>query len=125
MSSEESEAEDKETWEKEKVKRKGLASIAKVGSKETGKQEEERKMKEKRDAEYKKRLEEDLRKFGLDDRQIAIVFEKEKEAGEANPNRPTYTRMSRKYLSIETLREQSIDYILDKVKQSSSEITVC
>lgn len=80
--------------------------------KEAEKKEKERKEKEEREAEYKHRLEDDLRKSGMDDRQIAIVLKKEKD-GERDPNRPTYTRMARRYLSIETLRELRIDYTLD------------
>lgn len=74
--------------------------------------------KKEREVEDKKRLEEDLRKSGLDDSQIAILLEKDKN-GAANLKRPTITRMARRYLSIETLRELQIDYTLDTVRCSS------
>lgn len=72
----------------------------------------EKKEKEENEKEYKKRLEEDLRKSGMDERQIAAVLNKDKAV---DPNRPTYTRMSRKYLSIETLNRYRIDYEFDTV----------
>lgn len=85
------------------------------------KEAKEKKEKEEREAEYKKRLEDDLRISGMDDRQIAIVLKKEK-ADSLDPNRPTYTRMARRYLSIETLRELHIDFTFDTVRSS---LTIC
>jgi hypothetical protein len=38
------------------------------------------------------------------------------EVDEKLMNRPTYTRMARRHLSIETLRELRIDYTLDTVR---------
>ena len=46
----------------------------------------------------------------MDDRQIAVVAKKEKAI---DPSRPTFTRMSRKFLSIETLNAFKIDYEFD------------
>jgi len=66
---------------------------------------------------YQKRLEDDLRKSGMDERQIAIVLKKDKGV---DPNRPTYTRMSRRHLSIETLNRFRIDYEFDQVSLPSS-----
>ena len=110
---EEKRAEDEKREKKEAEER----AILEYKAKEAEKAAKEKKEKEEREAEYKKRLEEDLRKSGMDDRQIAIVLKKEK-ADAADPNRPTYTRMARKYLSIETLRELRIDYTLDTVRCS-------
>jgi hypothetical protein len=73
----------------------------------------ERREKEERDKEYQHRLEDDLRKSGMDSRQIAVVLKKDKGV---NLSRPTYTRMSRKYLSIETLNRCKIDYEWDQVR---------
>jgi len=47
---------------------------------------------------------------GMDERQIAVVMKKEQAV---DPNRPTYTRMSRRHLSIETLNKYRIDYEFD------------
>jgi len=105
---EEKKAEEEKKEKKEAEER----AIKEYKAKEAEKAAKEKKEKEEREAEYKKRLEEDLRKSGMDDRQIAIVLKKEKD-GSADPNRPTYTRMARRYLSIETLRELRIDYTLD------------
>jgi hypothetical protein len=73
----------------------------------------ERREKEERDKEYQHRLEDDLRKSGMDSRQIAVVLKKDKGV---DPSRPTYTRMSRKYVSIETLNRYRIDYEWDQVR---------
>jgi hypothetical protein len=66
-----------------------------------------------RDMEYKKRLEEDLRKSGMDERQISVVLKK---GVKIDPNKPTYTRMSRKHLSLETLKTFKINYEFDQVR---------
>jgi hypothetical protein len=101
--------------EKKKKKEDEERAIREYKAKEAEKKEKERKEKEEREAEYKKRLEEDLRKSGIEDRQIAQILKKEKD-DQANPNRPTYTRMARRYLSIETLNAFRIDYTLDTVR---------
>jgi len=46
----------------------------------------------------------------MDERQIAVVLKKDQAV---DPNRPTYTRMSRRHLSIETLNRYRIDYEFD------------
>jgi hypothetical protein len=69
--------------------------------------------KEERDKGYQHRLEDDLRKSGMDRRQIAVVLKKDKGV---DLSRPTYTRMSRKYVSIETLNTYRIDYERDQVR---------
>jgi hypothetical protein len=52
----------------------------------------------------------------MDEKQIAAVLKKEKFVEPAPaPARETYTRMSRKYLSIETLNRYRIDYEFDMV----------
>lgn len=63
---------------------------------------------------YRERLENDLIKSGLTDQQIAAVLKKEKLEGEKGP-RPTYTRMTRRHLSFETLNTFGIDYAVDQV----------
>ncbi|KAH7136653.1 hypothetical protein EDB81DRAFT_844616 [Dactylonectria macrodidyma] len=90
----------------------------------------EKEEKEAADKEYQRRLEEDLRRSGLDDRAIAAILKKEKikkETSAPEPARvvpvaqvppapvarPTYTRMSRKHLSIETLRSYQVDFDFD------------
>jgi len=67
---------------------------------------------DEKEKEYKRRLEEDLRKSGMNDRQIAVVLKKDKAV---NADRPTWTRMSRRHLSIETLNRNRIDYEFDTV----------
>jgi hypothetical protein len=60
-------------------------------------------------------LEEDMRKAGMSEAQIAAVLKKEKQDAK-DSTRPTFTRMSRRHLSIETLRELRIDYTFDTVR---------
>ncbi|KAH7017917.1 hypothetical protein EDB80DRAFT_706334 [Ilyonectria destructans] len=131
----------------------------------------EREEKEATDREYQRRLEEDLRRSGLDDKAVAAILKKEKVKKEATapeptqvpishighvghtgqyghsgntgqyghpghygqmapyvppaqvvpvaqhgsiaPARPTYTRMARKHLSVETLRSYQVDFDFD------------
>ncbi|KAG0645636.1 hypothetical protein D0Z07_8474 [Hyphodiscus hymeniophilus] len=67
--------------------------------------------KEEKEKEYTLRLEEDLRKSGMDEREINLVTKKE---AATDAKRPTYTRIARRHLSIETLNWHRIDYELDK-----------
>jgi len=79
---------------------------------------------EERKKEYKLRLEEDLRKSGMEEDQIAVVMNKEgakKPSQTLESARPTYTRMSRKHLSIETLNVHRIEYELDVVRTRSTQ----
>jgi len=96
--------------EKKRAKEEAEKAVKEWKIKEAEKKEKEKKEKEEREKEYKKRLEEDLRNSHLDERQIAAILKKDKEV---DPNRPTYTRMARRYLSIETLNAFRIDYTLD------------
>jgi hypothetical protein len=82
---------------------------------EADRQAREKKEKDEREAEYHRRLEEDLRKSGLDERQIAVVTKKPIPAGAIEAARPTYTRMSRRHLSVETLKEFRIDFEYDQM----------
>ncbi|KAI0012877.1 hypothetical protein F4779DRAFT_504900 [Xylariaceae sp. FL0662B] len=87
-------------------------------------EEAERKLKQQQDAEarereYKAKMQEHLLKSGLGEKEINAIIKgkkiekkEEEEAVEERP-RPTYTRMARKHLSIETLRVYNIDYQID------------
>lgn len=99
--------------EKKRIKKEADEAVEKFKVKEAERIAKEKKEKEENEKEYKKRLEEDLRKSGLEERQIAVVLNKEKAV---DPNRPTYTRMSRRHLSIETLNRYRIDYEFDSVR---------
>jgi ATP-dependent protease HslVU (ClpYQ) ATPase subunit len=96
-----------------RVKKEAEEAVEKFKIEEAKKKEKEKKEKEEREKEYKLRLEEDLRKSGMDERQIAVVLKKDQAV---DPNRPTYTRMSRRHLSIETLNRYRIDYEFDVVR---------
>ncbi|RFU76032.1 hypothetical protein TARUN_6208 [Trichoderma arundinaceum] len=84
----------------------------------------EARVKEQNDKEYKRRLHDDLLKSGLDEKAIEAILSNKKVPHTApapaplpppeHPvERPTYTRMARKYVSIETLRAFSIDFDYD------------
>lgn len=109
------------------------------------KEEAERRAKEKaeaeaKDREYKAKMQEQLLKSGLDEKEINAILagknleklRKEKEEAEAKvkweleaqaqvevaqQDRPVYTRMARRHLSIETLRAYNIDFQLDPVSR--------
>ncbi|KAI0096017.1 hypothetical protein GGR51DRAFT_52331, partial [Nemania sp. FL0031] len=85
--------------------------------------------KKKRDEEYKRRMQEQLLKSGLDEEEINSILEgkkaerknERKSKGKEeysmvteDGSRPTYTRMARRHLSLETLRVYDIDYVLDQ-----------
>ena len=106
----------KEAERIQREKREEEEAIEKYKRKEAERVEKEKKEKEEREKEYQHRLEDDLRKAGMDDRQIAVVTKKEKAI---DPNRPTFTRMSRRHLSIETLNAYKIDYEFDVVNSNS------
>jgi hypothetical protein len=104
--------------EKERLKKESEKAIAKYKAEEAEKAAKEKKEKEEREKEYQHRLEDDLRKSGMSEQQIFVVLKKDKGV---DPNRPTYTRMSRKHLSIETLNRYRIDYEWDQVRTLSRE----
>jgi len=99
--------------EKARLKKEADKAIEKYKLEEAEKAAKAKKEKEEREKEYAYRLEDDLRKSGMDERQIAVVLKKDKGV---DPNRPTYTRMSRRHLSIETLNKYRIDYEFDQVR---------
>ena len=103
-----------EKWKRDEVKRKEREKKEEEEAIERfkRKQEKEKEEKDAREKEYQHRLEDDLRKAGYDERAIAVVTKKGKAI---DPNRPTFTRMSRKHLSIETLNTYKIDYEFDVV----------
>jgi len=110
---------EREEAEKKRREKEAQEAVERYRKKEMDRQikeEEERKQQEK---EYQRRMQEDLIKSGLDEKQIAAIMKKERvpEAHDDKPDgpRPTYTRMARRHLSIETLRTFHIQYELDNV----------
>ncbi|KXH62651.1 hypothetical protein CSAL01_01217 [Colletotrichum salicis] len=114
-----------EKREKEQREKEFQQRLKEERQKELDKLAKEKKEKEEREKEYQRRLQEDLRKSGLDDKAIAAILKKEKipEPPRQRPvkhdhalvpaNRPTYTRMARKHLSIETLRTYQVEWEMD------------
>ncbi|KAI0474346.1 hypothetical protein F4859DRAFT_514876 [Xylaria cf. heliscus] len=76
--------------------------------------------------EYKQRLEEQLLKSGLNEKEVNAILEGKKIKEKRNvekeddktpiegESRPTYTRFARRHLSLETLRVYDIDYAIDQ-----------
>lgn len=95
------------------LKEEAEAAIEKYKVEMAEKAAKEKKEKGGREKEYQKRMEEDLRKSGIDERQIAAVLKKDNKG--VDPARPTWTRMARRHLSIETLNRYRIDYEFDQV----------
>ncbi|KAM0652189.1 hypothetical protein ACHAO3_003049, partial [Verticillium nonalfalfae] len=123
--------EEREAEEKEKLEKQAKEAVAKYKQKELERIAQEQKEKDAREKEYKRRLQEDLINSGVDEKHIAAILKKEKvpekvKAPAALPQvpfvpvgnavaRPTYTRMARRHLSIETLRTYRIEYEVDQV----------
>lgn len=102
--------EKEEEEEEEKLKAERKKAIEKYKIDEAEKVAKAKKEKAEREEEYQRRLAEDLRKNG-------VVLGKDKQV-QSDANRPTYTRMSRKHLSIETLNKFKIDFEFDHVSFS-------
>ncbi|KAL3420761.1 hypothetical protein PVAG01_07206 [Phlyctema vagabunda] len=99
--------------EKKRIKKEAEEAVEKFKKDEAERVAKEKKAKEAADKEYRKRLEEDMRKSGMDEKAITAVLNKEKLVAPAPAPRPTYTRMSRRHLSIETLNRFRVDYEFD------------
>ncbi|GJC99803.1 hypothetical protein ColKHC_08629 [Colletotrichum higginsianum] len=116
-----------EKREKEEREKEFQRRLQEERQKELDRLAKEKKEKEEREKEYQRRLQEDLIKSGLDEKAIAAILKKEKipepPKPKPNPNaasgtlvaggRPTYTRMARRHLSIETLRTYHVEWELD------------
>lgn len=97
--------------EKQRSEKEAEEAVEKYKKKEAERIAKEKKEKEERETEYRHRLEEDLRKSGVSERQIAVITKKETAI---DPSRPTYTRMARRHLSIETLNRYRLEYEFDQ-----------
>ena len=117
LKEEEEEAEEKKRREKEAAE-----AVEAYKQKESKRIAREKQLKEEADKDYQRRLHDDLLKSGLDEKSIAAILKKEKipEASRerersGSVNRPTYTRMARRHLSIETLRTFRVEFDYDNV----------
>lgn len=109
--------EKEEEEEEEKLKAERKRAIERYKADELERAAKEKKKKEEDEREYKERLAADMRKSGVDEKQIALVLkgEKAKPPPPKEMNRPIYTRMSRRHLSIETLNKFRVDFEFDQV----------
>lgn len=121
--------EEQEAAEEKKLREKEAeAAVERYKQKEAERFAKEAKEREAADKEYRRRLQEDLVNSGVDEKAIAAIMKKEKvpevEAESQSLARPTYTRMARKHLSIETLRTFSIEWDYDTVRRIISQLPV-
>lgn len=80
----------------------------------------EKLVKEEADNAYKQRVEDDWKEIGDTHQQIQNVLSDKQES---STGRPTYTRMSRRHLSVETLDKFHVDYEYDQVRHTTSLLT--
>jgi len=96
-------------------------AIERYKLKEAERVAKEKAEKEAAEKEFQRRLQEQLIASGVDEKDIAAIIKKEKikkekeKEKEKELGRPTYTRMARRHLSIETLRVYGIDFDYDTV----------
>ncbi len=137
--------EEEELREKRRREKEAKDAIEKYKKEEAERQLRERQETEARERDYQNKLREQLLQSGLDEKEINAILagkkvtrEKEKEKKKEEHKgkgketsreteiyhsttvttetaRPTYTRMARRHLSIETLRAYHIDFQLDTV----------
>ncbi|ERT00210.1 uncharacterized protein SPSK_09204 [Sporothrix schenckii 1099-18] len=115
------EKERREKMEKEAIERYKVKEAERIAKEKAEKEENER--------EYKRRLQEDLLRSGVDEKDIKAILDKKSVKPEKNEKkrtdinieiggpvaqRPTYTRMARRHLSIETLNYYHIDFDYDQ-----------
>ena len=98
--------------EEERLKKEKAWAVERYKLEEAEKAHKAKKEKEERERDYQKRFEADMRRMGHDDREIARLSN-QRTMGDVG--RPTYTRMARRYLSIETLNAFRIDFQYDQV----------
>jgi hypothetical protein len=114
------------TDEEKKQREKAAAEVvAKWKAEEAARIKRERLEKEDTDKAYQKRLQEDLLRSGLTEKEVEAILKKEKlkrerEEQEVMANRPvapkpTYTRMSLRYLDVKTLLFYKIEWEYDQV----------
>lgn len=123
------EEERREEEERERREKEKKLAIAEYKAKEAERIVKEREEKERAEKEYQRRLQEDLIRAGVDEKDIEAIIKKEKikraddeRRREDDKNnhggqlgRPIYTRMSLKHLDIETLYYFKIDWEYDPV----------
>lgn len=96
--------------------KEAAAAVEKYKKEEVERREKEAKKKAEDEKEYKRRLQEDLLKSGLDEKYINAILKNETVQDRPKPGeRPVHMRMPRKHLSIETLRTFRVEFEIDKV----------
>ncbi|EFY84867.1 hypothetical protein MAC_09078 [Metarhizium acridum CQMa 102] len=100
--------------EKKRRDKEAAEAVERYKKLEADRMTAEKLRKEQEEKEYKRRMQEDLLKSGLDEKAISAILEKKKVPNALEPGqRPTYTRMARRHLSIETLRAFHIEFDMD------------
>ncbi|KAI9840696.1 MAG: hypothetical protein M1837_001372 [Sclerophora amabilis] len=107
---EEFEAAEKKKRDEEERKKFEQRAVEEWQRREKDRAAKEKKDKEQKEEEYKARLKQDL---GLSDMQIAKIVQKDAEVA-VDLSRTTFTKISRKHISIETLRAHGLPFQLDQ-----------
>jgi len=107
--------EEEEAQEKIRREKEAALAVERYRQQEFEKAEKERQFRERNEKEYRRRLQDDLLKSGLDEKAVAAILDNKKipDQDKNASARPTYTRMARRYLSIETLRTFRVEYDVD------------
>ena len=111
--------EEQEAQEKRRRDKEAFEAVERYKSHELERRSQQKLEDEENEREYQRRMQEQLLKSGLDEKAITAIMKKQKVPDalqDAPEGRPTYVRMRRKYLSIETLRTFSVAYDLDNVR---------
>jgi hypothetical protein len=121
------EEEKKAREEAERIKKEKEAAVAEWKAAEAARELKEKEEKEAADKAYQRRLQEDLIRSGLSEKEIQAILKKEKikkddenkRREEAHQHeqqiaRPTYTRMNLRHLDIDTLIYYKIDWEYDQ-----------
>lgn len=125
------EEERKEDEDRERREQEKKLAIAEYKAKEAERTAKEKEDRDRAEKEYQRRMQEDLIRAGVDEKDIEAIIKKEKikravedkkkedakndHGGQGQVARPTYTRMSLKHLDIETLYYFKIDWEYDPV----------
>lgn len=114
--------------EKKRREKEAELAVAKYKAEEAERIEREKREKDLAEKEYQRRMQEDLIRAGVDEKDIEAILKKEKikrdekqkedDRRVALGGRPTYTRMSLKHLDVETLVYYNLEFEYDNVSNS-------
>ncbi|KHN98600.1 uncharacterized protein MAM_03724 [Metarhizium album ARSEF 1941] len=106
--------EEKAVEQKKRRDQEAAEAVERYKKLEADRMAAEKLRKEEEEREYRRRMQEDLLKSGLDEKAISAILGKRKIPDALQPGqRPMHTRMARRHLSIETLRTFCVEFDID------------